>query len=172
MEYDLPDITEPIGPGGTQEPTVNRKVIAIAKLTDVDSARQGLYKYFEWTVSTVHHNLLTDNKLVEERGIMVWAPTDAEGDSSEDWFRGTGDHERWPSSAALTGMRLMDGQLVAMRDNADDSVEDILAYPDPAITNFIVGADCRSHHMVVEIFNFLRTYDREGDEIGQALSIM
>ena len=74
MEYDLPDITEPTGPGGTQVPTVNRKVIAIARLTDVDSARQGLYKYFEWLVSVVHHNLLTDNKFVEERGVIVFAP--------------------------------------------------------------------------------------------------
>ena len=45
LEYDLPPVTEPTGPDGAQVPTVNRKVIAVAKLTDVDSAKQGLYKY-------------------------------------------------------------------------------------------------------------------------------
>ena len=67
-------------------------------------------------------------------------------------------------------MGLVDGQLTPLRANADDSIEEVLASPDPTITNFLVGADCRAHHLVAAIINFLRTYDKDGVEVGQALA--
>ena len=151
-------------------PTIHRRVIATAELTDVDAATQELYRYFEWTVSTIQYNLLAGTSTVKDRGVMVWTKKYADGDAREDWFRDIGESEQWPSSAALTGMGLVDGQLVPMRDNADDSILELLARPDPTLTNFIVGANSRAHHLVVAIFDFLRTHDKDGGEIGRALA--
>ena len=103
---------------------------------------------------------------------MVWTKKYADGDAKEDWFRDIGESEQWPSSAALTGMGLVDGQLVPMRDNADDSVLELLARPDPTLTNFIVGANSQAHNLVVALFDFLRTHDKDGGEIGRALAQM
>ena len=64
---------------------------------------------------------------------------DPDGGVKEDWFQGTGDDGRWPSSTSLTGMGMVDGQLQPLRNNADDTIEQVFASPDPTITSFLVG---------------------------------
>ena len=67
-------------------------------------------------------------------------------------------------------MGLVDGQLTPLRTNADDSIEEVFASPDPTITNFLVGASCRAHHLVAAIIDHLRTYDEDGVEVAQVLA--
>ena len=72
----------------------------------------------------------------------------------------------------MTGAGLSDGQIALVHDNADDSILELLAQPDPTLTNFIVGANSKAHHIVAAIFDFLRTYDKDGGEIARALAQM
>ena len=65
---------------------------------------------------------------------------------------------------------MVGGKLEPQWPNADDTIEDTFAAPDPTLTNFLVAAGYRGHHLAAMVLEHVRTSDKDGHEIASLLA--